>query len=40
MKRSILLFAMALAAAMLAGCGHPNDITDEVAAAAVPAAQA
>lgn len=40
MKRSILLFAIALSAAMLAGCGHPNDITDEVAAAIVPAARA
>jgi outer membrane murein-binding lipoprotein Lpp len=40
MKRSILLAAMALAAAVLAGCGHPNDITDEISAATVPATQA
>jgi len=40
MKRTILLAAIALASAMLAGCGHPNDITDEIAAATIPAALA
>ena len=40
MKRSILLTAIAMVAAMLAGCGHPNDITDEIAAAAIPASLA
>jgi hypothetical protein len=40
MKRAILLAAIAMVAAMLSGCGHPNDITDEVAAAAMPAALA
>ena len=40
MKKSILLAAIVLASAMLAGCGHPNDITDEIAAAAIPASLA
>jgi hypothetical protein len=39
MKKSILLVFLFLAAA-LAGCSHPNDITDDVASAAVATAQA
>jgi predicted small lipoprotein YifL len=40
MKKVFLLAALFLAAAALTGCGHPLDITDDIAAAAVPAAQA
>jgi outer membrane murein-binding lipoprotein Lpp len=40
MKKSILLAALFLAAAVLAGCAHPNDITDDVALDAAPAARA
>ena len=34
MRKSILLTALLLAVAALAGCAHPNDIIDEIAAAA------
>ena len=34
MKKSILLASLILAAAALAGCAHPNDITDDIAAIA------
>ena len=37
MKKLILLAALLLGVGALAGCGHPNDITDEIAAATVPA---
>lgn len=38
MKKSILLAALLLATtAMLAGCGHPADITEDLAAVAAPA---
>ena len=41
MKKSILLVSLLLAAAALAGCTHPTDITDDVAqAATTPNAQA
>jgi outer membrane lipopolysaccharide assembly protein LptE/RlpB len=41
MKKSILLAALLLATtAMLAGCGHPFDITENLAAAAAAADQA
>jgi len=41
MKKSLILAALLLATtAMLAGCGHPNDITEDVAALATAAAQA
>ena len=40
MKKSILLAALFAMVGMLAGCGHPNDITDDIAAVAAPAAQA
>ncbi len=40
MKKSIVLAAMVLASALLAGCGHPNDITDEIAAVTLEASQA
>ncbi|WP_275680296.1 hypothetical protein [Scleromatobacter humisilvae] len=40
MKKSILLAALLVAAAALTGCGHPNDITDDIAAVAVAADQA
>lgn len=40
MKKLILLAALFLGAGALAGCGHPTDITDDVAAVAVTAAQA
>jgi predicted small secreted protein len=40
MKKSILLAFLLLAAAVLAGCAHPNDITDDIASIAAPAAQA
>jgi hypothetical protein len=40
MKKSILLAALLAAAATLTGCGHPQDITDDMAAAAVAANQA
>jgi hypothetical protein len=41
MKKLALLASVLVAAAALAGCGpHPNDITDDVAAVAAPAAQA
>ena len=32
MKRSIFLTALLAAVAALAGCAHPNDITDDIAA--------
>ena len=34
MKKSILLASLFLAVAALAGCAHPNDITDDIASAA------
>ena len=41
MKRLLLLASLLIAGASLAGCGpHPNDITDDVAAATAPATQA
>ncbi len=40
MKKSILLASLILAAAALAGCAHPNDITDDIAAIAASTAQA
>ena len=40
MKKSILLAALLLTGGLLTGCGHPADITDEVAAVAATAAQA
>jgi uncharacterized lipoprotein YajG len=41
MKKSILLAALLLATtAMLAGCGHPPDITEDLAAVAAVADQA
>jgi len=41
MKKSLLLAALLLATtAMLAGCGHPSDITEDVAALATAADQA
>ena len=41
MKKSILLAALLLATtAMLAGCGHPTDITEDLAAVAAAADQA
>ncbi len=41
MKKSILLAALLLAtSAMLAGCGHPIDITEDLAAVATVAAEA
>ena len=40
MKKSILLAAMLLAAVALAGCAHPNDITDDIASLAAPTIQA
>ena len=39
MKKPILL-AFLLAAAALAGCAHPNDITDDIASIAATATQA
>jgi len=33
MKKSILLASLLVAVAALAGCAHPNDITDELAQA-------
>ncbi len=40
MKKTFLLAALLLAAAALAGCGKPNDITDDIAAVTVPVNQA
>ena len=40
MKKSILLAALFMATAVLTGCGHPNDITDEIAAVTLEASQA
>lgn len=40
MKKSILLASVLLAVAALAGCAHPNDITDDIAAIVAPTAQA
>jgi len=40
MKKSILLASLFLAAAALAGCSHPTDLTDDVASAAVSTVQA
>ena len=41
MKKSILLAALLLATtAILAGCGHPADITEDLAALATAADQA
>ena len=41
MKKLALLASLLVAAAALAGCGpHPNDITDDIAALAIPASQA
>ena len=40
MKKSILLACFLLAGAALAGCAHPNDITDDIAAIAAPTTQA
>ena len=37
MKKSILLALLLAAVGALAGCAHPNDITDDIAALAVPA---
>ena len=34
MKKSIFLTALMVAVAALAGCAHPNDITDDIAAIA------
>jgi len=35
MKKSVLLALLVLAAAALSGCTHPNDITEDLAQAAV-----
>jgi hypothetical protein len=40
MKKAFLLAVLFLATAALTGCGKPNDIVDDIAAATVPAAQA
>ena len=40
MKKAFLLAALFLAAATLTGCGKPSDITDDIAATTVSAAQA
>jgi predicted small secreted protein len=40
MKKSILLAALLAAAAAIAGCAHPQDITDDVAFAGAFAARA
>jgi outer membrane murein-binding lipoprotein Lpp len=40
MKKAILLASVLLAVAALAGCAHPNDITDEIASIAAPTSQA
>ena len=41
MKKSLFLATLLLATtAMLAGCGHPTDITEDLAAVAAVAAQA
>ena len=40
MKKSILFASLLLAVAALAGCVHPNDIIDDVAQSAAPAALA
>ena len=40
MKKTFLLAALLLAAVALTGCGKPNDIVDDIAAATAPADQA
>jgi len=40
MKRSVLLASLMLLVAALAGCAHPNDLTEEVASAAGAAVRA
>ncbi len=40
MKKAFLLAALFLAAVTLSGCNKPTDITDDIAAATVAAAQA
>ena len=40
MKKSLLLATLVAALAVLAGCGHPAELADDIAAVDAPLAQA